>query len=152
MIIFFASGTRKINIISLGGGYISLQILTAIWTLVSKLSSYLSGITSSFTTCCNLLDLLRKYKTINIKVINAVIQLTALPTIIFVTLSLLLSLIPVSVGLTGLVGAESKLNKFSLQKATRQTYSDLFKKLYTPLCHTILPYWDCFDTHTRVLV
>ena len=83
--------------------------------LVSKFSSYLSGITSSVTTCCNLLDLLRKYKIVNMKSINAVIQLTAMPIITFMTFSLLLSLIPVS------VDTKSKLNKFSLdlQKATK---------------------------------
>ena len=83
--------------------------------LVLKLSNYLSGISSSLTTCGNLLDLHRKYRIVNIKSINAVIQLTAMPTIILMSLSFLLSLIPVSVGF------ESKLNKFSLylQKATK---------------------------------
>ena len=83
--------------------------------LVLKLSNYVSGISLSLTTCCNLLDLHRKYRIVNIKSINAVIQLTAMPTMIFKSLSLLLSLISVSVGF------ESKLNKFSLylQKATK---------------------------------
>ena len=99
MIIVFAAGTKDINIISLGESYILFQLLTGICMLISKLSSYLSGITSSFTTRCNLLDLLRKYKIVNIKSINAVIQLTALPIIIFMIFSLLLSLIPISIGL-----------------------------------------------------
>lgn len=79
------------------------------------LSTYLSGITSSLKTFCNLLDLLRKYKIVNIKIINAVIQLTELPTITFIAFCFLLSLIPVSVSkLTIPVGVESKINKFRL--------------------------------------
>ena len=53
------------------------------------------------------------------KIINAVIQLTTLPITTFMTLSLLFSLMPISVDFTALLGAESKLNKFSLQKPTR---------------------------------
>ena len=82
---------------------------------VLRLSNYLSGISSSLTTCCNLLDLHRKNRIVNIKSINAVKQLTAMPTMICMVLSLLLSLITVSRGF------ESKLNKFSLylQKSTK---------------------------------
>ena len=118
VIIVVASGTQKFNIIALGGDHIPLRVLTAISMLVLKLSNYVSGISSSLTTCCNLLDLHRKYRIVNIKSINATTQLTAMPTKTFMAISLLSS---IPDGLKVPVGFESKLNKFSvyLQKATK---------------------------------
>ena len=73
---------------------------------------FLSGTTSSLTSCANLLYLLRKNKNTSIKNTNAVMQPVVLPTIIFMHLHL--SLISVLSSMSGLVDVESKLNNFCL--------------------------------------
>ena len=80
--------------------------------LVLKFSIYLSGTSSCLASCSNLLYLLRKYKITSIKVTNAVVQPTALPTTIFMPLHL--SFISV------FLGAESKLNTFSVYFLKKQ--------------------------------
>lgn len=102
IIIVFVSGAKKVNIISSGRGYILPQFSTFIWILVLKFYSYLSCTTSSLATWCDLS-------------VNAVIQLTALPTVAFLVLCLLLSLKSVW------VGVESKPNKLTLnfQRVTK---------------------------------
>ena len=77
-----------------------------------KFSIYLSGTTSSLTSCSNLLYLLRKYNITSTKIANAVMQPTAMPTIIFMLFHL--SLISVLPSESVLVGVESKLNRFLL--------------------------------------